>query len=66
MPKSKRIQLRCELVVPNFALFYVDTHHTLSKEECQGVMRLRPCTVVECMWMMCDGLYGSRVDVQKD
>ena len=39
--KAIGIQLRCELVVPNFALFYVNTHHTLSKEECQGVMRLR-------------------------
>ena len=39
--KANGIQLRCELVVPNFAPFYVDTHHTLSKEECQGVMRLR-------------------------
>ena len=29
--KANGIQLRCELVVPNFVLFYVDTHHTLSK-----------------------------------
>ena len=50
--KAIGIQLRCELVVPYFALVYVNTHHTLSKEECQRGNALTPCTVVECMWMM--------------
>ena len=31
LQKANGIQLRCELVVPNFALFYVQyAHHTLS------------------------------------
>ena len=38
LPKANGIELRCELGVPSFALFYVHyTPHALeSKEECQG------------------------------
>ena len=50
--KANGIQLRCELVVPQFCLFSVsmyNTHHTLSKEECQGV----GCLHLESMSSAC-------------
>ena len=35
--KANGIQLRCELVVPNLLFSMYNTHHMLSKEECQEV-----------------------------
>ena len=34
--KANGIQLRCELVVPSLLFSMYNTHHMLSKEECQG------------------------------
>ena len=48
--KANGIQLRRELVVPPILLFSMyNTHHTLSKEECQGVR----CLHLESMSSAC-------------
>ena len=61
--KANGIQLRCELVAPpqfcSFSMY--NTHHMLSKEECQGV-RL---PYLDDDRAHADCRYGSMVKVQK-
>ena len=41
LQKANGIQLRCALLVPSFCSFSMyNTHHMLSREECQGVMHI--------------------------